>query len=46
MTTEKWVKAKAIEVEVGDIRGARSWGLEFRPYSKFSGKPLKGFVED
>lgn len=27
MTTEKWVKAKAIEVEVGDIRGARSWGV-------------------
>ena len=27
MTTKKWVRAKAIEVEVGDIPGARSWGV-------------------
>ena len=48
MARGKGVRVKAIQVDGGDISGARSrgeGGVEFRLYSKFNGKPLKGFVE-
>lgn len=48
MARGKGVEAKAIQVDGGDISGARSrgeGGVEFSLYSKFNGKPLKGFVE-
>ena len=49
MARGEGVRARAIQVDGGDKSGARSRGegeVEFSLYSKFNGKPLKGFVND